>query len=111
MKRNRNDIIAEIKTARNEARIKANAYRHLTVKRYDYWRATVAIAVYDQALDMFERGAEHEIPSMATEALADFEYAREGEIPVPKLTLVATDERRDVFAAIAEWMRTEENNS
>ncbi len=102
MKRNKNDVIAEIKVARDEARIKANAYKGLTAKRYDYWRAVAAITAYDQALTMFARGTEHDIRDMAATAIATFERARDNEIR--ETDLAVTDGRRDALASVAEWM-------
>ena len=108
MKRNRNDVIAEIKTARDEAKVKANAYKDLTAKRYDYWRAVSAVLAYDRALAMFARASEHKIPDMATEAIADFEWVRDNE--TLEMSLAVTDGRRDALATVAEWMNTEEGN-
>ena len=108
MKRNRNDVIAEIKTARNEARIKAHAYMNLTIKKYDYWRAVSAVLTYDEALAMFARATEHKIPAMAATAIADFERVRDSEDP--EMILAVTDGRRDALASVADWMNTEENN-
>ena len=108
MKRNKNDVIAEIKTALDEANVKANAYMNLTAKRYDYWRAIAAIAVYHKTLAMFEQGTEHKIPDMATAAIAIFERARDREIR--ETDLAVTDGRRDAFASVADWMRNEEGN-
>ena len=108
MRRMRADVIAEIKTARNEARIKVNAYRHLTAKRYDYWRAIAAIAVYHKTLAMFEQGTEHKIPDMAVEAIAEFESARDDERP--EMNLAVADGRRDALASVADWMTTKEDN-
>ena len=102
MKRMRADLIAEIKTARDEARIKANAYRNLTANRYRYWRATAALNAYNQALAMFERGTEHKIPGMAATAIAIFERARDNEIRETDLAVL--DGRRDALATVAEWM-------
>ena len=102
MKRNKNDVIAEIKAARDEARIKAHAYMNLTVKRYDYWRAVSAVMTYDEVLDMFEWGAEYRIPAMSTTAIADFERARDGD--TTEMTLASADGRRDALASVAEWM-------
>ena len=110
MKRNRNDVIAEIKTARDEAKVKANAYKDLTAKRYDYWRAVSAVLAYDRALAMFARASEHKIPDMATEAIADFEYAHNDDPTATEMTLAVTDGRRDALATVAEWMNTEEGN-
>lgn len=109
MKRNRNDVIAEIKAARDEARIKANAYKGLTAKRYDYWRATAAVLAYDGALAMFEQGTELYIPDMAATAIADFEYAHNDDPTATKMTLAVADGRRDALASVADWMNTKEN--
>lgn len=108
MKRNRNDLIAEIKTARAEALVKAHAYENLTSKRYDYWRAAAAVRAYDQALAMFARGTEHQIPDMAARAIADFEYARDNE--TTEMNLAFADGRRDALASVADWMRNEEGD-
>ena len=108
MKRMRADLIAEIKTARDEARVKANAYRHLTAKRYDYWRAMSAVLTYDEALAMFEQGTEHQIPDMAATAIADFERVRDSEDP--EMILAVMDGRRDALASVADWMNNEEGN-
>ena len=102
MKRNRNDLIAEIKTARDEAKIKANAYRNLTAKKYDYWRAVSTALTYDEALALFEQGTEHYIPNMATAAIAEFERARDDD--TSEGTLALADGRRDAFATVTEWM-------
>ena len=102
MKRNKNDVIAEIKTARDEAKVKANAYKGLTAKRYDYWRAVSAVLAYDRALAMFARASEHKIPNMATEAIAEFEYERDNDIP--EMALAVADGHRDALATVAEWM-------
>ena len=102
----RADLIAEIKTARDEARIKAHAYMNLTIKKYDYWRAVSAVLTYDEALAMFEQGTEHKIPDMATAAIADFERARDGD--TTEMTLAVADGRRDALASVADWMRNEE---
>ena len=102
MKRNRNDLIAEIKTARDEAKVKANAYRNLTAKEYDYWRAVSARIAYEDALDMFEQATEHDIPGMAVEAVAGFEWVRDSE--VSEVVLALADGRRDALATVAEWM-------
>ena len=95
MKRMRADVIAEIKTALDEAKVKARAYKYLTSERYNYRRALAAIAAYDQALTLFARGTEHQIPAMAVRA---------------EMTLAVTDGRRDALASVADWMNTEENN-
>ena len=108
MKRTRNDVIAEIKTARDEAHVKANAHMNLTANRYDYWRAVAAFLTYDRALVMFARATEHKIPGMAATALADFERARDGE--TTEMTLAVADGRRDAFATVADWMNNEESN-
>ena len=108
MKRNKNDLIAEIKTARDEARVKENAYKNLTAKKYDYWRATAAVFTYNTALVMFALGTEHKILDMAVEAIADFERARDSD--APEMSLAVTDGRRDAFASVADWMRNEEGN-
>ena len=108
MKRMRADLVAEIKAARDEARVKKNAYRNLTSKRYDYWRAIAAIAVYHKTLAMFEQGTEHKIPDMAVEAIAEFESARDDERP--EMNLAVADGRRDALASVADWMNTEEDN-
>ena len=102
MKRNKNDVIAEIKTARDEARIKVQAYKGLAAKNYDYWRATFVAVTYDETLTMFERGTEHRIPYMAVEAIAEFEYERDSDIP--EMTLAVLDGRRDALASVADWM-------
>ena len=103
MKRNKNDVIAEIKAARDEARIKAHAYINLTIKKYDYWRAVSAVMTYDEVLDMFEWGAEYRIPAMATAAIAEFERARDDE--PHEMNLAIKDGRRDALASVADWMR------
>ena len=109
MQRNKNDIVAEIKTARAEAQTKANAYENLTSKRYDYWRAVTAIAAYDEALAMLEQGTEQQIPDMAATAIADFEYAHNDDPTATKMTLAVADGRRDALASVAEWMDNEED--
>ena len=98
----RNDIIAEIKTARDEAQTKVNAYKYLTSERYNYWRAVSAVMTYDEALDMFEWGTEHRIPNMATTAHADFGYARDSD--ATEWTLAFTDGRRDALASVVDLM-------
>lgn len=98
----RNDIIAEIKTARAEAQTKANAYENLTSKRYDYWRAVSAIYAYDDALTMFERGTQDYIPDMATTAIADFERARDSD--TDGMTLAVADGRRDALNTVVDLM-------
>ena len=108
MNRNRNDLIAEIKTARDEAHARAYALRNLTAKRYDYWRAVAAIRAYDQALTVFAFGTEYKIPGMVANALADFERARDGE--TTEMALAAADGRRDALATVADWMNNEESN-
>ena len=108
MKRNKNDVIAEIKTALDEAKVKARAYKYLTAKRYDYRRALAAIAAYDQALAIFAQGTEHNISDLAIAAIAEFEWARDND--TPKMTLAVADGRRDAFASVADWMTTEEGN-
>ena len=112
MKRNRNDMIAKIVTARDEARVKKNAYRNLTSKRYDYWRAIATIAAYQKTLAMFEQGTEHKIPDMASGAVADFERlrVRNGGTPIPEMNLVIAEGRRDALASVADWMTDEESN-
>ena len=102
MKRNKNDVIAEIKAARDESRIKANAYRNLTAKRYDYWRAVSTALTYDETLRMFARATEHKIPDMAAKAVAYFERVRDSEIT--EFTLAVLDGRRDALASVADWM-------
>ena len=109
MKRMRADLIAEIKTARDEARIKAHAYMNLTIKKYDYWRAVSAVLTYDEALAMFARATEHKIPDMAATAVADFERVRDSEDP--EMILAVMDGRRDALASVAEWMNSEKDNS
>ena len=109
MSRMRADVIAEIRTARDEARIKANAYRNLTAKEYDYWRATAALNAYNQALEMFIAGTEHYIQGMVTIAIAEFEYERDSDIP--EMNLAVLDGRRDALASVADWMYTKEGNS
>lgn len=101
------DLVAKIKTARAEAQAKMNAYKNLTAKRHDYWRAVAAIHGYDDALTMFKRGTEHYIPSMAVIAIVDFELARDGE--TTEITLAVTHGRKDALASVAEWMNTKEN--
>lgn len=108
MKRMRADLIAEIKTARDEARVKARAYMNLTIKKYDYWRAVSAVLTYDEALAMFARATEHKIPGMAATAIADFERARDDD--TSEGTLAIADGRRDALASVAEWMTDEEGN-
>ena len=100
----RNDIIAEIKTARAEAQTKANAYVGLTSMRYDYWRAITAIAAYDEALAMLEQGTEQQIPDMAATALADFEYARDDDPTATEMTLAVADGRRDALNTVVDLM-------
>ena len=111
MKRNRNDVIAEIKTARDEARIKAHAYRYVKIKRYDYWRAVSAVLTYDEALAMFARATEHKIPDMAARAVTDFERAHDDDPTATEITLSLADGRRDALASVADWMRNEKSNS
>ena len=108
MKRTRNDVIAEIKTARDEAHVRANAHMSITIKRYNYWRAVAAFIAYDRALVMFARATEHKIPGMAAAALADFERARDAE--TTEMTLAIADGRRDALATVADWMNNEESN-
>ena len=108
MQRNRNDVIAEIETARDEARITAHAYVNLTDNRYNYWRAVAAFRAYDRALVMFARATEHKIPGMAAKALADFARARDGE--TTEMALAVADGRRDALATVADWMNNEESN-
>lgn len=108
MKRNRNDVVAEIKTARAEAQIRANAYKNLTAKWYDYWRAMSAVLAYDEALALFEQDSEHEIPVMAATAVADFERVHDSEDP--EVVLAVMDGRRDALASVADWMSAEEIN-
>ena len=109
MKRTRNDVVAEIKTARDgEARVRANAYMNLPVKLYDYWRAVAAFIAYDRALVMFARATEHKIPGMAATALADFERARDGD--TTEMALAVADGLRDALATVADWMNNEESN-
>ena len=110
MKRMRADLIAEIKTARDEARIKAHAYMNLTIKKYDYWRAVSAVLTYDEALAMFARATEHRIPAMAARAIADFERAHDDDPTATERTLAIADGRRDALASVADWMRNEEGN-
>lgn len=105
---NRADTVAKIKAARAEARIKANAYMNIAGKRYDYWRSLATAMTYDEALTMFMRGTEHDIPGMANYALANFEWARDSE--ASEVNLAVADGRRDAFATIAEWMTTEESD-
>ena len=100
----RDDIIAKIKTARAEARVKESAYENLTSKRYDYWRAVAAIFAYNQALDMFARGTELYIPDMAATAIADFEHAHNDGPTATETNLAVADGRRDALASVAEWM-------
>ena len=100
----RNDIIAEIKTARDEARFKAHAYVGLTSKRYDYWRAITAIVAYDEALAMLEQGTEQQIPDMAATALANFEYARDDDPTATEMTLAVADGRRDALNTVVDLM-------
>ena len=102
MKRNRNDVIAEIKTARDEAKVKANAYKDLTAKRYDYWRARAASTTYDEVLTMFARGTELYIPDMAVKALAHFDLVRDDD--TSETILAFADGHRDALATVAEWM-------
>lgn len=108
--KNSADVIAKIKTARDEARIKANAYRHLTSKRYDYRRAVAAVLAYDEALALFERGTEHKIPNMVTRAIADFEYEHCDNPTATEVTLAVTEGRKDALASVADWMNNKENN-
>ena len=98
----RNDIIAKIKTARDEARVKANAYENITAKRYDYWRAIETVYGYDDALTMFARATEHYIPDMAATAIADFERARDSD--TDEMTLAVADGRRDALATVVDLM-------
>lgn len=108
MKRMRADVIAEIKTARDEAQIKANAYKNLTAKQYDYWRAVSAVLTYDEALAMFARATEHKIPGMAARAIAYFEYVHNDDPTATEMTLAVVDGRRDALASVADWMSNEE---
>ena len=93
MKHNRNDTIKNIVTAVNEAKSKARAYKYITSERYNYRRALATLEAYDQALTLFVRGTEHEIPAMAVRA---------------EMALAVLDGRRDALASVAEWMNTEE---
>ena len=102
MKRNKNDVIAKIKTARDESKIKAHAYMNLTIKKYDYGRAVSAVMTYDEVLAMFEQETEHYIPDMATAAIAEFERA--GDDDTSEGTLALIDGRRDALASVADWM-------
>lgn len=104
------DIIAEIRTARAEARVKVNAYRDITAKKYDYWRAIESVLTYDQALGMFARGTEHYIPDMAATALADFEYARDDDSFATEMDLAFADGRQDALTSVADWMDNKENS-
>lgn len=122
MKRNRNDVVAEIKTARDEAHTKARAYKNYMTEKYNYWRAISTVTTYNETLVMFEQGTEHQIPDMAATAHADFERARDDEIlevdldgemiemSVGVSDLAVIDGRRDALASVADWMTTEENN-
>ena len=102
----RNDIIAEIKTARAEAQTKAHPYMSLTAKRYGYWWAVAAIAAYETALAMLEQGTEQQIPDMASEAVADFERlrVRNGGTPVPEINLAVAQGRRDALNTVVDLM-------
>ena len=108
--KNSADVIAKIKTARDEARFKVHVYENLTSKRYDYWRADAAILAYNQALAMLEQGTEQQIPDMAATALADFEYARDDDPTATEMSLAVADGRRDALASVADWMNAEESN-
>ena len=103
MKRTKNDVIAKIKTARDESKIKAHAYMNLTIKKYDYWRAVSVAMTYDEVLAMFRQKTEHYIPDMATAAIAEFERARDDG--ASEGTLALADGRRDALASVADWMR------
>ena len=104
----RNDIIAKVERARAEALVKERAYENITAKKYDYWRALATVVTYDNALAMLMRGTEHRIPDMATEAIADFEYAHNDDPTATEMTLAFADWRRDALASVADWMNTEE---
>lgn len=108
MQRNRNDVISEIKTARDEARVKAHAYMSLTVKKYDYWRAMSAVIAYDDVLALYAQNREIEIQALATKADREFENARDGD--VTEMTLAMTDGRRDALASVADLMNTKDNS-
>lgn len=112
MNRNRNDVIAKIKTARAEAQTRVNAYENIATKRYDHWQALATVIAYHGALALFEQASEHKIPDMAAEAVADFERARDrnGGTPVPTVNLAVADGRRDALASIADWMNAEDDS-
>ena len=106
--KNSADIIAKIKTARDQARIKANAYRNLTAMEYKYWRATAELNAYNQVLAMFEKGTEQQIPGMAATAIAEFERARDDD--TNKWILALAEGRKDALASVTDWMNNKENN-
>ena len=104
------DLVAKIKTARDEALDKANDNMNLATKRerYESLRAITAVATYNEVLSMIEWGGTgHRVPDMATEATADFERARDGE--TTGMTLAVTHGRRDALATVAEWMNNKES--
>lgn len=121
MKRNRNDIVAEIKTARAQAQARVNDYEKATTKRYDHWRVLAAdatkrydrwrslaeVIAYHGALALFEQEAEHEIPDMAAAAVANLERLHRRGLPVPTMNLAVAHGRRDALVSVAEWMTDE----
>ena len=119
MKRNRNDIVAEIKTARAQAqsRVNANApakrydqWKALpadSTKRYDRWRSLAEVIAYHGALALFEQASEHEIPGMAAAATAHLERMHRRGLPVPTMNLAVAHGRRDALVSVSEWMADE----
>ena len=110
MKRNRNDIIAEIKTARAQAQTQVNAYENVPAKRYDLWRALATVIAYHGALASFEQATEHEIPDRAAAAVAHLERLHRSGLPVPEVNFATAEGRRDALVSVAEWMTDEGSN-
>ena len=102
MKRNRNDLIAEIKVARDEARVKAQAYANLPAKRYDFYRAAAATAAYDEALELIYEGYLARVRARADEAQSVYEGAQNGSWT--ELMLADIDGRRDALNTVVDLM-------
>ena len=114
------DIIAKIKTARDEARIKANAYRHLTGKRYDFCRAKAATKAYTYALELIDEGEYDLVRALADDALAVYEAAQnvdvteralasfDGEHDALLTVVDLMDGHRDALVSVVDWMNNKE---
>ena len=102
MKRNKNDLIAEIKTEQAHARHKAQAYASLPAKLYDFYRAVAATMAYYDALALIDDGKHDHVRALADDALDEWETAQ--NVDVTELMLAQLDGRRDALLTVVDLM-------